>query len=128
MAAAGQPPPANSANWQSETQSNCSDLSLIRMVDATKLRYSRCLPWVTRGRDRQGGAVSEQGYPPRQPDHPSRGGRTRSPQDSRSSGWQALGAFEPPADYESDAPPWAIPGGIEPMRPTRRLTRTVAHE
>lgn len=72
--------------------------------------------------------MSEQGYPPRRPDQPGRAGRTRIPQGSRASGWQMLGAFEPPPESESDLPPWAIPGGIEPMRPARRPTRTVDPE
>ncbi len=92
---------------------------------------------------RQGGAVTEQGYPPRQPGrnshfghtgHPGqagpsgRPGRPRSAQEPRNDGWQVLGAFEPGSDVDSDLPPWAIPGGIEPMRPARRATRTAEAE
>ncbi len=64
--------------------------------------------------------MTEQGYPPRQPDYPSRAGRPRSPHEPRDSGWQVLDAFEPNEGAEADLPPWAIPGGIEPIRPTRR--------
>jgi hypothetical protein len=39
-----------------------------------------------------------------------------------------LGAFDPDSDVESEVPPWAIPGGIEPVRPTRRATSTVEAE
>jgi hypothetical protein len=39
-----------------------------------------------------------------------------------------LGAFEPGSDVESDLPPWAIPGGIEPMRPARRPATTAEDE
>ena len=39
-----------------------------------------------------------------------------------------LGGFDPGSDVESDLPPWAMPGGIEPMRPTRRATRTAEAE
>jgi hypothetical protein len=69
--------------------------------------------------------VTEQGYPPRHPDHPGRGGRPRVPREARNSGWQELDAFAPGAQEESDVPPWAIPGGVEPIRPVRRATRTV---
>jgi hypothetical protein len=72
--------------------------------------------------------VTEQGYPPRQPDHSGRGGRPRIPREARNSGWQELDAFAPNTREESEAPPWAIPGGIEPIRPVRRAARTVEAE
>jgi hypothetical protein len=71
--------------------------------------------------------VTEQGYPPRHPEHSGRGGRPRAPREARNSGWQQLDAFAPSAQ-ESDVPPWAIPGGVEPIRPVRRATRTVEAE
>jgi hypothetical protein len=64
--------------------------------------------------------VTEQGYPPRQPDHAGRSGRSRTPQEPRRTGWQMLDAFEPVAEPEADVPPWAGPTGIEPIRPARR--------
>lgn len=67
--------------------------------------------------------MTEQGYPP-----PRQPGRARAPQESRNNGWQMLGAFDSGSDVESDVPPWAIPGGIEPVRPTRRPTSTVEAE
>ncbi|HVB46654.1 MAG TPA: hypothetical protein VNF47_28645 [Streptosporangiaceae bacterium] len=63
--------------------------------------------------------MTEQGYPPRQPDNAGRSGRPRVSHEPRRSGWQVLGAFDP-SEPESDVPPWAIPGGIEPIRPARR--------
>lgn len=69
--------------------------------------------------------MTEQGYPPRHPDHSGRGGRPRVPREARNSGWQELDAFAPSVQEESDVPPWAIPGGVEPIRPVRRATRTV---
>lgn len=78
--------------------------------------------------------MTEQGYPPRQPGHsgypghqghPGRPGRPRPTQEPRHNGWQMLDAFEPAPDLDSDLPPWAIPGGIEPMKPARRPVRTV---
>ena len=72
--------------------------------------------------------MTEQGYPPGRPDQSGRGGRARIPQESRASGWQMLGAFEPAAESESDLPPWAIPGSVDTMRPTRRPTRTAVPE
>lgn len=87
--------------------------------------------------------MTEQGYPPRQSSHsghfgsgghsghtgnPGRPSRPRAAQESRNDGWQVLGAFEPGSDEDSDLPPWAIPGGIEPMRPARRATRTAEAE
>ncbi len=71
--------------------------------------------------------MTEQGYPPRHPDQAGRGGRPRVPREARNSGWQAIDAFESNAQ-ESDVPPWAIPGGVEPIRPARRATRTVEAE
>jgi hypothetical protein len=68
--------------------------------------------------------VTEQGYPPRQPDRSGRPGRTRVPPEPRTNGWQMLDAFDGPADPEADSPPWAIPGGIEPIRPARRTNRS----
>jgi hypothetical protein len=68
--------------------------------------------------------VTEQGYPPRRPDHPGRTGRPRTPPESRNSGWQMLDAFDGPTDPDADVPPWAIPGGIEPIRPVRRAARS----
>src|SRR6185437_4134484 len=95
------------------------------------LRNSRCLQLTSRGAEPPGGAVTEQGYPPRQPGHTGHFGHTGHPgrpgraQDSRpgraqDNGWQQLGAFEPGADRDSDLPPWAMPGVFEPMKPTRR--------
>ena len=81
--------------------------------------------------------MTEQGYPPRQPGHTGhyghtghsgRASRPRTVQEPRNSGWQMLGAFEPGPDVESDLPPWAIPGGIEPIRPARGQTRTAEAE
>ena len=62
--------------------------------------------------------MTEQGYPPRQPDYPGRG-RSRTQHGSRNSGWQTLDAFDPSAEPDSEVPPWAGPG-IEPVRPARR--------
>jgi len=67
--------------------------------------------------------VTEPGYPPRQPDHSGRSGRSRTPQEPRRTGWQMLDAFEPIAEPEADLPPWAGPTGIEPLRPARRTAR-----
>lgn len=61
--------------------------------------------------------MTEQGYPPRQP---GRSGRSRAPQDPRRTGWQVLDAFDDRTAADSDVPPWAVPGGIEPIRPVRR--------
>lgn len=71
--------------------------------------------------------MTEQGYPPRHPDHSGRGGRPRIPREARNSGWQELDAFAPNVP-ESELPPWAIPGGVEPIRPVHRATRTVEAE
>src|SRR5258708_31420071 len=76
-------------------------------------------------------AVTEQGYPPRQPHHPVRSGpglgrpasRSRTPQEPRRTGWQVLDAFDERPDPDSDLPPWAVPGGIEPLRPGPRSRR-----
>jgi hypothetical protein len=65
--------------------------------------------------------VTEQGNPPRQN---GRSGRSRVPNEPRRTGWQMLDAFDDGAGGESDVPPWAVPGGIEPVRPARRGTRT----
>ncbi len=67
--------------------------------------------------------MTEQGYPPRQPDH-GRYGRSRTPQESRRGGWQTLDAFEPDDAPDSDVPPWAGPGVAPPIRSPRRATRT----
>jgi hypothetical protein len=68
--------------------------------------------------------VTDQGYPPRQPHHQGRPGRTRTPDEPpRRSGWQAIDAFDDGQDDESDLPPWAVPGGVEPLRPARRSPR-----
>jgi hypothetical protein len=67
--------------------------------------------------------VTEPGYPPRPPVHSGRSGRSRSPQEPRKTGWQTLEAFDERADSETDLPPWAVPGGIEPVRPGRRPAR-----
>jgi hypothetical protein len=72
--------------------------------------------------------VTEQGYPPRRLDQPGRADRTRTPQESRANDWQMLRAFEPHGEPESDLPPWAMPGGVEPLRAPRRPTRTVDPE
>lgn len=68
--------------------------------------------------------MTDQGYPPRQPDH-GRSGRPRPQAESRRGGWQRGDAFEPDLGSEPDVPPWAIPGGVEPARAPRRATRTV---
>ena len=70
--------------------------------------------------------MTEQGYPPRQPGYPGRQGRSRTPHQPRKTGWQVLDAFDDSADSESDLPPWAVPGGIEPLRPARRPPRAAA--
>ncbi len=75
--------------------------------------------------------MTEQGYPPRQPHHPVRSGpglgrpasRSRTPQEPRRTGWQVLDAFDERPDPDSDLPPWAVPGGIEPLRPGPRSRR-----
>ncbi len=70
--------------------------------------------------------MTEQGYPPRQPDLPDprgRHGRSRTSQQPRKTGWQVLDSFDDGSDSESDLPPWAVPGGIEPLRPARRPPR-----
>ncbi len=59
-------------------------------------------------------------YPPGQTGHPGHSGRPRVPQDSRRSGWQMLDAFDDRPEPEDGAPPWAVPGGIEPVRAVRR--------
>ena len=66
--------------------------------------------------------MTEQGYPPRQPDHPGRG-RSRTSQEPRRSGWQMIDAFDDGPDTDTGLPPWAVPGGIEPLRPARRPHR-----
>ncbi|HUZ53082.1 MAG TPA: hypothetical protein VMU94_11215 [Streptosporangiaceae bacterium] len=66
--------------------------------------------------------MTEQGYPPRQPDYPGRG-RDRTSQEPRRTGWQMIDAFDDGPDTDSDLPPWAVPGGIEPLRPARRPHR-----
>jgi hypothetical protein len=38
-----------------------------------------------------------------------------------------LDAFDENADTESDLPPWAVPGGIEPLRPARRPSTVRDH-
>jgi hypothetical protein len=75
---------------------------------------------------REARAVTEQGYPPRQPDYPGRNDRPGSPHESRQGGWQSIDGFAPADESESELPPWAIPGGIEPLRPARRSARTAA--
>ncbi|HET9898131.1 MAG TPA: hypothetical protein VFQ44_24645 [Streptosporangiaceae bacterium] len=67
--------------------------------------------------------MTEQGYPPRQPDH-GRYGRPVTPQESRRGGWQTLDAFSPDDESESELPPWAGPVRPEPVRSPRRATRT----
>src|SRR5258706_8054929 len=75
-------------------------------------------------------AVTEQGYPPRQPHHPGRSGpgrpasRSRTSQEPRRTGWQVIDAFDEGPDPDSDLPPWAVPGGIEPLRPGSRSRRS----
>ncbi len=66
--------------------------------------------------------MTDQGYPPRQPEYPGRG-RSRTSQEPRRTGWQVIDAFDDGADTDSDLPPWAVPGGIEPLRPARRPPR-----
>jgi hypothetical protein len=68
--------------------------------------------------------VTEQGYPPRQRGHSGHQARSRTPQAPRKTGWQVLDAFDDRADSETDLPPWAVPGGIEPLRPARRPPRS----
>lgn len=68
--------------------------------------------------------MTEQGYPPRQAGYPGRAGRPRVSQEPRGNGWQMLDAFDDGSPGESDAPPWAVPGGIEPVRPARRPQRS----
>ena len=65
--------------------------------------------------------MTEQGNPPRQT---GRSGRSRVSNEPRRTGWQVLDAFDDGAGSESDLPPWAVPGGIEPVRPARRGPRT----
>ncbi len=67
--------------------------------------------------------MTDQGYPPRPPHHPGRQGRTRAPHEPRRTGWQVIDAFDDGLDDESELPPWAVPGGIEPLRPARRPPR-----
>jgi hypothetical protein len=71
--------------------------------------------------------VTEQGYPPRRPHHPGRSGpgrpASRSSQEPRGTGWQVIDAFDEGPDPDSDLPPWAVPGGIEPQRPGLRSRR-----
>jgi hypothetical protein len=67
--------------------------------------------------------VTEQGYPPRPPGYPGRSARSRPDQEPRRTGWQAIEAFDDNAGRESDLPPWAVPGGIEPVRAPRRPQR-----
>lgn len=64
--------------------------------------------------------MTEHGHQPRQP---GRSGRSRVPQEPRKTGWQVLDAFDDRAEPDSDVPPWAVPGGIEPIRPVRRHQR-----
>ena len=67
--------------------------------------------------------MTEQGYPPRQPEYPDRPGRRGGGRESRRSGWQVLDDFDSAADTDSDLPPWAVPGGIAPNRAARRSPR-----
>ncbi len=67
--------------------------------------------------------MTEQGYPPRQPDR-DRYGRPRTQQQVRRDDWDR-DAFAADPGPESEVPPWAIPGGVEPIRSPRRATRTV---
>ena len=67
--------------------------------------------------------MTEQGYPPRQPGYSGRQGRSRAPHAPRKTGWQVIDAFDDSAGSESDLPPWAVPGGVEPLRPARRPPR-----
>ena len=79
--------------------------------------------------------MTEQGYPPRQPDpggrpqwqgRPGSPGRPRRPQrpgrsaTNQRSGWQQLDAFGPTGGPEAEAPPWAGLDAIGPARPDRR--------
>lgn len=64
--------------------------------------------------------MTEQGYPPRRPDHQGRSGWARIPQEPRGSGWHELDAFDSAAEAaDDDPPPWAGPG-VQPVRPARR--------
>jgi hypothetical protein len=75
--------------------------------------------------------VTEQGYPPRRPDYPEypghsrsvRGGRARTSQEPRRPDWQVIDAFDDGPDTDSDLPRWAVPGGIEAIRPAHRPRR-----
>ncbi len=66
--------------------------------------------------------MTEQGYPPRQPGDPGRPGRSRVRQEPGGTGWQMIDAFDAFDEraVDDDVPPWAVPGGIEPVRPVRR--------
>lgn len=67
--------------------------------------------------------MTEQGYPPRQPDR-DRYSRPRAQQQVRRGNWDR-DAFAPEPGPESEVPPWAMPGGVDPARGPRRATRTV---
>jgi len=67
--------------------------------------------------------VTEQGYPPRRTGQAGRGDEPRYPQDGGRVGWQTLDAFEEDGRDERDLPPWAVPGGIRPVRAPRRPNR-----
>ena len=76
------------------------------------------------GYDRQPGRSSRPDYDghPGRRDHPARlarPGRSRTAQEPSRTGWQLLDAFDSSADPDVDVPPWAGPGGIEPIRPGR---------
>ncbi len=71
--------------------------------------------------------MTEQGYPPRQPDYPGRV-KPRSQNQPRNSDWQSLDAFEPDFGQDDEAvPPWAGPVGIDPIRPARRARVAEPH-
>ena len=72
--------------------------------------------------------MTEQGYPPRRHEYPGRQGRSRTSQPPRSTGWQVLDAFDQSPDYDPDLPPWAVPGGFEPVRAARKAPTAPAHD
>lgn len=125
---------------------NCSDLSHLEAGPAATLPESTDLAVIAAWSDAgQGGAVTEEGYPPRQPHRPGRSGpsrpeqpighpirrplgRSRSheprePREPRRTGWQVIDAFDERSDSEADRPPWAGPVGVAPLRPASRPPR-----
>src|SRR5258708_32053510 len=116
---------------------NCSDLSHLEAVPAATLPESTDPAVVAAWPDAsQGGAMTEEGYPPRQPHHPGRSGPSRSVRpvgrsrshEPRRTGWQVIDAFDDRSDSDPDLPPWAGPVGVAPPRPARRPPRVPAPE